>query len=218
MRIIHVSDTHSYFPALPDGDIVIHSGDFFPDGRDRILEKKIPYQTNWLRAKAETIKEWVGDRPFLFCQGNHDYIDIQPVLVEYGVRALDLTNRVVKIEGLTLYGFPFVPLYKGNWNNEKTAQEMNDEIRYMLDRIKDSGSSLDILVAHCPPYGVLDFTKHETRIGNSQLTNCLTYSQFDPMPKHLLCGHVHEDTGYAEVFGIKVSQAATKVHMIEYIK
>lgn len=215
MRIIHCSDTHGRLPVLPkDGEFVIHSGDYLPNASRGNLTIELPFQERWIRANAENLKEWLGGRSFLFSSGNHDFIDPCPIMVECGIDAINLNDKVTLYKGLNFYGFPYVPFIAGEWAGEKHLPEMHDEMNRMLRRIKDSEAKIDILVSHAPPFGVLDVYMNE-HLGNTLMTNMMAYQEMDPLPRYYLCGHIHESHGSAELFGVTISNAATRVHSID---
>jgi hypothetical protein len=99
IRIVCVSDTHFYHQHLdlPDGDILVHAGDFMAFGD---LERHI----------AE-FNEWLGEQPHLHkivIAGNHDSMfESSPAVA----RAL-LTNAIylessgVELKGLRFWGSP----------------------------------------------------------------------------------------------------------------
>ena len=64
MRIVHISDTHSMhrlLTKLPEGDVIVHSGDFTLTGTE---------------AEALDFMEWFCDLPYrhkVFIAGNHDF-------------------------------------------------------------------------------------------------------------------------------------------------
>ena len=64
MRIVLISDTHGLHdrvPQLPQGDILVHAGDFMNAGYD-------------LR-EVVSFNRWLGEQPFahrIVCGGNHD--------------------------------------------------------------------------------------------------------------------------------------------------
>lgn len=227
--IIHVSDNHSTFPNLPKGgELVVCSGDFLPNATRGDREIEEPYQIDWLKKRLLTVKEWVGDRKFLFCSGNHDFIDPCELMQSVGIDTVNITNAHYEHKGVKFYGFPYIPWICGEWNNECRAPEMSikiNELKYALT------SGVDVLVTHSPPHGVLDANATQ-RIGrtvlpapwaefcgNTFLTNLLSYGvesiPKNIRPKYLLCGHIHESNGWADVFGLTISQAATTVHTVE---
>ena len=217
MKIAHVSDTHGQlWPEIPDEcDFVVHSGDGIPNASRGNLQIEIPFQTKWITDNIENYRKWLKGKTLLYCQGNHCFIDACEVLNHHNIPAIDLTNKVIEHQGIIFYGFPYINYIAGEWNHERLLQDLNNEMQYMKERIKEAGLGLDILVAHAPPWGICD-TYAGMHLGNSLLTNEITYQQLDPMPKHIFCGHIHEAGGFGELFDVKISQAATLVHVIEY--
>lgn len=134
MKLLHLSDTHGChrrLTALPEADIVVHSGDFTLGGS---------------QAEALDFLEWFCELPHphkIFIAGNHD-----ECLYGGRVEGLDpnvhyLCNSGVEVCGLRFYG---VPMFLADCVSER--QERNyDAIR----------AGIDVLVTHTPPYGVLDF-------------------------------------------------------------
>lgn len=217
MKIMHVSDTHGYFPEL-DGefDLVVISGDFLPNkfvhvfcSRSKecyMYERKFQYE--WVFQNAEKIKLWTKNKPIVFCMGNHDFFNPCRLLKDMGVYIVDATDQFHAVLGANFYGFPYVPILNGIWNNERSGQDMHDEIQKMQKRLIDLNKfgSIDVFIAHCPPYGILDRVGNEN-IGSVHLANLLTYS-FPKLPKLFLCGHVHESNGLMEMDEMKISNAA----------
>lgn len=213
--IIHISDNHSVLIPLPEGDIVLSSGDFLPNASRGKVNIEVGFQSRWVELEAERIKTWLGGRPFLFCGGNHDFIDPCPILQQHGINAINITNQVVEHQGIVFYGFPYIPFIAGEWNYEKLLPDMNVELKKMLDTIQDSKKTVDVLVTHAPPYGICDFYMG-SHLGNTLLTNLLSYEQLSPLPAYLCCGHIHQAQGFANIFGVEVSQAATVVHQLGF--
>ena len=67
LRVVCVSDTHGFedqLPPLPEGDLLIHCGDFAPDGSERARA-----------AALRRFDEWLADQPHevkIVVRGNHD--------------------------------------------------------------------------------------------------------------------------------------------------
>lgn len=144
MKILHLSDTHGChrrLKALPQADVVVHSGDFTMAGSER---------------EALDFIDWFSDLPYLhkiFICGNHD-----GCLYDAEVDALDvnvhyLRNTGIEIEGVKFYG---VPLF------------MED---VMTDRQSEYYSAIpedtDVLITHAPAYGILDLD--EIHFGSQEL-------------------------------------------------
>src|SRR3954462_13029175 len=70
MRLVLISDTHGLHdrvPKLPQGDILVHAGDFMNAGYD-------------LR-EVVSFNRWLGEQPFahrIVCGGNHDRLSRTP--------------------------------------------------------------------------------------------------------------------------------------------
>lgn len=228
-KIVHISDNHSRFPHLRDCDVVIHSGDFLPNASRGRLDIEIPFQTEWIRKNEKILKFWLQGKKFIFCSGNHDFIDPIPLLIEMGIDAVNITNAHHEHLGVRYYGFPFIPILDREWNYERDVQEMGREIRRLKDEL---AKGVDVLVCHAPPHGILDsnfyvpigrnreeLVDYGDRCGNSLLTNLLSYDlpnmPFHDRPQYLLCGHIHEHNGVVETLGLTISNAATTAHVIE---
>lgn len=181
MKALHISDTHGLFPTLDTSvDIVLHTGDFCPNFVVTDPEMEAHLQRDWLKRKYWTINKWLRGRPMLVVQGNHDFTQIT------GPGVIDITNKKHTIDNLNFYGFPWVPEF-GPWNWGSNEQEMEQRV----NRIP--WGEIDVLMAHCPPKGVLDFCPGG-HIGNKQLARAVV-EHADDLPKWLLCGHVHEQGG-----------------------
>ncbi len=209
MKIQHISDTHGQFPPLEDVDIVVHSGDLLPNAPLR-HDREARWQENYVRKNDDVFANWIGERTFVYCRGNHDYFSPQLELRLSGIKTFhDCSGRVVDAYGVRFYGFPWVPYFNGYWNHELTVDEMAARVNAIPWRM------FDVLVAHCPPYGILDRTYGRgsaEHIGNSLLANALFAQNNVSL---VLCGHAHESPGIETVGGITVSNAACTSRIIE---
>lgn len=215
MKICHVSDTHSLFPKLnEDYDVIVHSGDMLPNRKPRLKIDEHLFQRDWIREHAAEFKTWIGEKLFLFCAGNHDYTEPCTELRDIGINAFDITNKQVEIEGIKFYGFPYVP-YIGYWNWEAPNRMMEEKVKELIEIVNKN--KIDVLVAHCPPYGILDQNREGTHIGNTHMTAALM--EFDPLPKAFLCGHCHERPNEINLpingKHIKIVNSATTQRIIE---
>jgi|ERR1700748_620279 len=214
MIICHASDWHacrsknnegeivSIFPDIKEEfDVFVMSGDFLPNsiwGANRKL-KQLPfekkYQENWLHLFAEDIKKCIHDKPFLWSSGNHDFINPCKILIEHGINAIDLDNKVIEFMNYIWIGFPYIPIMDNHWNFERNSNDMRSEIITMKNRLIQTNNldKLNIIVAHCPPANILDWTGAE-HIGNSHINNFISY-ELPNLPKLYLCGHNHSDFG-----------------------
>lgn len=239
MIICHGSDWHgnrvknelgevvSIFPDIKEEfDIFVMSGDWLPNsiwGANR-KPKELPFekkfQENWLHLYAEDIKKCIHNRPFLWSSGNHDFINPCKILIEHGINAIDLDDKVVEFNGYTFYGFPYIPIMDNHWNFERDSNDMRSEILMMKIKLEDRAKldKLDVLVAHAPPLGVLDRVVNEN-IGNSHMNTFLSY-EIPKLIKLYLCGHVHESHGIATIDSFDrteqmvISNAATTYNIL----
>ena len=222
MKITHISDTHgTYNFTIPtDSDIVIHSGDFLPDYKFRNKCRDlsvVDFQKQWIHSKAKKIKGSFKDKYFLFCSGNHDFVDgyeVEEILRNYDINAYCIDNQVLKIFDFKFYGFPYIPYIYGNWNYECSNDVLRNKTLEMVNRIK--GQKIDVLVCHCPPYQILDSVIDMVEnVGNLHLKNHFEYNlPIEDRPKWIMCGHIHCSNGIHTEWICNVSNAATTVHNI----
>lgn len=211
MKILHLSDTHGTFPELKGAfDVIVHSGDLMPN-KTRGTATEPGFQKDWVARKAIRLANWIGKTPFLYCPGNHDYYDPESVLRQHGVAATTLGAEPLELLGYKFVGFPYVPWFNGEWNYEKLAPDMFSLMGGVIDRME--AGEIDVLVAHCPPEGILDETFGNVRIGNPQLTRAFNVA--NKLPKAILCGHCHESPGTAIVRDCIISNAATTMRIID---
>lgn len=221
MRLCHISDTHGGFPKLYGKyDCVVHSGDFFPNSHHVRAGNKIQeaaYQLEWLKGKISEMKPWLQGHPFLYVLGNHDFL--HPGLMEYtlqseGIKAIDLTDKIVTHEGVNFYGFPYVPAINGMWNYERETPEMQEEADKMVAQINVKYT--DVLVCHAPIYKCLDLSYGNQVLGSNVIANTIDYKiNNDMMPTTYLHGHIHESSGISIRKNMLVSNAAVTRHIIE---
>lgn len=221
MKIAHISDNHSKLIPFPNEefDVIVHSGDFLPNnrGRDRLdRTTEVRYQNNWLVHHEKQLVKWIGDKPFLFCAGNHDYTDPTVLMRKFGINAINITNAPYTFKGVNFYGFPYIPWTGAFWNYETFPNEMTEKVATLVQYINDG--LVDVVVAHCPPYMYLD-EAHGQRFGSTGIDNAFKY-QVKKLPKHYLCGHIHESNGFIDYPSadapekMRISNAATTVHII----
>lgn len=214
MRILHTSDTHGAdLSAIPlDGiDVIVHSGDFQPTKGRRMGERIRPvaesrYQERWIRKAAPKIAEWAGARLFLYLPGNHDFFHCVPDLEAAGVHIINLSGRTATVEGVSFYGYRFVPYLEGEWCGELREHEIAEHALEFPD--------VDVLVTHSPPAGILD-AAHGDRHGSTALANEYLYHREGRWPRVWLCGHVHEGVGRMPFGDTLVVNSATTYQVVE---
>src|ERR1019366_5702631 len=172
-RCCHVSDTHGGFPRLHGRfDCVVHTGDFFPNSHhvgNGNKTSEMAFQLQWLRDSIPDIKLWLQGHTLIYVPGNHDFLHHD--LMEYelqsaGVKVYGITDRMIKYEGVSFYGFPYVPAIGGNfWNYEREIPEMQVEVDKMVTAL--NAEKVDVLLCHAPMNRCLDLSYGNELLGSS---------------------------------------------------
>jgi Icc-related predicted phosphoesterase len=185
MRIICISDTHNLHNqiSIPDGDILIHAGDITSIG-----EKEIIINFN----------NWLGRLPHkhkIVIAGNHDFcFENEPVQTEKLLtNAIYLNNNGVEIEGLKIWGSPISPISKKFGSDWAFNITRGKEINKYWNLIP---KNTDILITHCPPFGILDNNDLGDKEGCKDL---LELVQQVIKPKMHIFGHIHEAYGQIQI-------------------
>jgi len=199
LKIVAISDTHNDHKrlVLPDGDMLIHAGDFTGMG----TKKEVKNFVKWWRFQDYKYK--------ILIPGNHDFrAQKRPehtrATVYGGCTEPDenwhyLVDQSVVIEGIKFYGSPWQPWFH-DWafNLQRGA-----EIREKWDLIpKDT----DVLITHGPAYGYGDrvaqtFLDMDRPMNDSSILNqrkgCEELAKVIKLinPKYHIFGHIHEDYG-----------------------
>lgn len=208
MRLVLISDTHCHHReiALPEGDVLIHAGDFCGWGH--------------LPSEAESFLRWFTQLPHkhkIFIAGNHDRLtqDRPDAWAEMLKRFQGdyhyLQDSVVTIEEINFYGSPWQPWFNSwAWNLER-GEEINQKWKLIPN-------DTDVLITHGPPWGILDAVErnfglpgeeHLVRDGTLHVGCQDLLKHLDRvMPKLHVFGHIHESYGREERFGVTYINAA----------
>jgi Icc-related predicted phosphoesterase len=178
MKIVAISDTHGLHTQLklPDGDILVHTGDVSSQGK----EFEIILFLNWFAEQPHKHK--------VFIAGNHDfYFERAPKSViqsQIPDNVIYLNDSGVTVEGIRIWGSPIQPwFYDWAFNRQRGAA-----IKKHWDLIP---SNTDILMTHGPAFGVHDKTTSGEKVGCVDLRETIDRVQ----PKLFVCGHIHEAYG-----------------------
>lgn len=172
LTVVCISDTHELHRELdmPDGDILIHAGDFtiFSKSAAAILD----------------FNEWLGELPHrhkIVIPGNHEFfLEADSAKRRLISNATLLIDESVEVMGLKIWGSPITPLYGGAFGRRSPQ----DRVR-LYARIP---GDVNILVTHGPPYGVLDRSPGMLHhAGCPELREAVTRLK----PQLHLFGHVH---------------------------
>lgn len=194
-----------------EGDVIVHSGDLLPNRSFGFSAIEETFQPCWLETEADRLRAWIGSRPFLFCPGNHDFVDPVPYLRAAGVDARSICDSFLDVDGVGFYGFPWVPIF-GSWNWMANSAERRHRLAPAVDLLNQG--AIDVFVGHGPMYGVLDRNGNEERCGSHVVREALQDVRHPP--KLFLHGHIHEAAGLIGWSrGVIVSNAACTQRVLE---
>lgn len=196
MKIVCISDIHGHIDNLiiPKCDILLIGGDVSKYGRD------IHRDANWFNFE---FNNWLSKQPaknIVMTPGNHDIIfDKSPSLIS-DLKCEILIDKMIDIDGLKIYGSPWsITFYNWGFNLDE------DKLELVWEKIP---KEVDILLLHCPPYGIMDYTKHprypSRRIGSKSLLKKIN----EVHPKLVIFGHNHGQPGSIEQNGITFINAS----------
>ena len=209
MKIVCISDTHSLQDfmthPIPQGDILIHSGDISNKGG----EKDVTNFINWF-------KNIEGFKYKIFVSGNHDfcfekinqphhkgdYDWLHTLMWEDDLSESNVTyleDDFIIIESpefsrpIKIYGTPWQPwFYDWAFN----LPRMGEELKNKWDLIPDD---TDILITHTPPNGIRDYVQNRFMGNESVGCEILRHRLETVNPILNVFGHIHGAYGTAYV-------------------
>lgn len=197
IKIVCISDTHNCNEqiSVPNGDILIHSGDATTIGN---VEQIVAFN-RWFASLPHKHK--------IFIAGNHDWLFEKDSSLAR--RLLDkviiyLQDNFVEIEGLKIYGSPWQPRFYDWAFNLNRGKELEEKWRWIP-------SDIDVLITHGPPFKILDEVPRQYFVEN---TGCeelrKRIEQIATLKKLKLhvFGHIHCGYGTHEEFGVKFVNAS----------
>jgi hypothetical protein len=199
MRLILLSDTHSLHKnmthPIPDGDVLVHCGDFTGVGELR---------------DVLGFNDWLGGLPHehkVVIAGNHERGWTQGNLEGVLTNATYLQDSLINIRGVNFYGSPWTPNFGWGWAFNARRGE---EIRGHWGRIPRG--QVDVLITHGPPMGILDRVGFES-VGCADLRTRVA----DVAPTLHVFGHLHEGYGQTKIGQTTYVNAAICNEMYEPI-
>jgi len=181
-KLVLVADTHDrygMFP-MPEGDILLHAGDFTFRGRPDELSRF----NDWLDAQGSFAHK-------VIIPGNHDLsfeVDWCGAVGKVPAADAVLNGQLYEALGLKIWGEPRQPEFY-NWAFNVSREGM----KKVWEKVPPD---IDILLTHGPPYGVGDMTlPRNFKLGEH--VGCKYQRQWieENQPRLVVCGHIHPGYG-----------------------
>jgi Icc-related predicted phosphoesterase len=174
MKIVFASDTHSQNLITkwewPDGDILIHAGDFTARGSIESI-KKVGRELNSLPYRYK-----------ILVPGNHDRLEGDPGAWRYLQGSILLRDESININGWWIHGM--------SWNRYKP--NMFPTQIFSLQELTDMiPSYTNLLITHIPPYMIMDRSHDDVHLGSTSLLARAGLVK----PSYHVFGHAHRDYG-----------------------
>ena len=187
VRFVCISDTHGHHRELdlPDGDILVHTGDMTQNGTVEELEDF----NNWL-GEVSSRRSY---EQILVVGGNHDLCLDSRVAVQNKGREDLLTNatwlneNAVTVRGVHIYGSPVQPILRKNSKYKAFARDA-EESKRAWNKVPEE---TQVILAHTPPKG------HGDRVWGIKSIGCefLLEACERVQPEYVVFGHVHGGYG-----------------------
>jgi len=210
MRLVIISDTHGQHKKLdmPDGDVLIHCGD---------------YSTHGHPEDTKAFLEWFYTQPHkhrVFISGNHDGLSYRLPIMFHNM-LIDVEEKAgcalsqtylecssIEIEGVKFYGSPWTPTFNTwAWMLDRRSDDM-------ITQISNIPTDVDVLITHGPTKGILDLTMD----GRTEGCEVLSARMHDLKNLKLHAfGHIHEGAGVADIEGVRHVNAAMLNHKYQMI-
>jgi Icc-related predicted phosphoesterase/phosphopantetheine adenylyltransferase len=192
LRIVHLSDTHNFLEDetslhLPEGDILVHSGDFSCKGT---VDEFRQFE-RWLSSIAHKFRY----RIVIF--GNHD-VKVFRYDFEYMSSLLPSATHILNSESVTICGLQF---HGRHWLH---CYDSKYKLKHGFDssaadvpahNFHDIPVDTDVLLTHGPSLNLHDFYDFTVHSGSRELTDAID-SVERPVLVHLH-GHIHESYGHS---------------------
>jgi len=197
VRFVCISDTHEklgeILPLIPDGDVLIHAGDFTEYG-DVSEVIRFNAQIGNLPHKVKIV---IAGNHELGFEDGEEMTDLQLAgLSMLGInKAYDLLrnciylcDREIEVYGLKIFGSPWHPMPGYSFYRARGQP--------LLQKWNQIPSKLDVLITHTPPLGHGDYNAWNkcdgVLAGCAELLNTIEYRV---KPKYHVFGHIHDQHG-----------------------
>lgn len=192
LRLVLLSDTHNQLGSMniPDGDILLHSGDLTMGGKQYEIEKELG------------IMGKLPHKHKLFIAGNHDFLfethEQEARRIALNNNLLYIHEQEVVIEGIKFYGSNYQPWFYDWAFNLKRGKELADKWALIPD-------DTNVLLTHGPAFGILDKTPHGENVGCEDLSERI--KSLKQLQLHVF-GHIHCDYGIHDFNGYIAANAS----------
>jgi Icc-related predicted phosphoesterase len=185
MKIVAISDSHErhQFVKLPEGDVLVHSGDFTFRGEFNAVAN---------------FASWMSQQDFkhkVVIAGNHELTfadpQIRPIMINLLKEAgcIYLEDSSVEIDGKLFYGSPWQPrFFDWAFNVDRGPQ--------IAQKWAAIPENTNVLITHGPPHGILDDTIRDGSQGCKDLAERI--ADLKNLKAHIF-GHLHHGYGITNI-------------------
>ena len=213
-RICIISDTHNAQPALPAADLLIHCGDLTNVGH---IAEYAP-QIAMLKAAPAPLKMVIAgnhditlDREYYARMGQSMHFGkledldearemwtceetrkVGVIYLEEGMRMIELANGA----RFSVYSSPYTPEFC-DWafpyrrSEDRFNSQSQSGPRNEVENPVPDFPSVDLMITHGPPMGIMDVTDHGEHVGCQHLMRAVGRAR----PLLHCFGHIHEGWG-----------------------
>lgn len=176
MKITCFADTHRCVDGLdiPAADVIICAGDCCNSGS---IEDVIAFNGWFSRLPC---------KHKILVAGNHDVcFETQTSLAKslLDKNIIYLQDEGIDINGVRFYGSPWQLPFM-DWAFNLTEEELRKKFELIPD-------SVDVLITHSPPFGILDSTPEKKNLGSKSLLERVCQVK----PQYHIFGHIHHGYG-----------------------
>ena len=191
------ANKHADLHDLPDGDVLIHTGDFTNKG----TPQEITEFATWISNEQSKYKHCIviagnhdiglapsGDlNENKFCNPVKDPKAAKEAKDMLKQSCTYLEDSAIDLYGYKVYGSPYTPEIMGcGWAFNGVRGE---HMKSIWDKIPND---TDVLLTHGPPLGVLDMCRSRERVGCQDLLRTVVGRV---KPRYHVFGHIHEQHG-----------------------
>lgn len=195
MKFVCISDTHGQIKdvILPDGDVLLHSGDHTSTGN-------IQQMSNAMYLLGKKGKKF---KHVICIAGNHDGLpQDHPEMMRRICKdnnIIYLQDESITIDGIKIYGAPWQPFFNNWFFNLPRGQAL-------IDKWAQIPEDTRVLLTHGPAYKILDECPDGSLVGCEDL---LARIKQLPQLTHHVFGHIHHSHGTKQVGQVTHINAST---------